>query len=556
MVTSDRAARWVAAAAPVGVALVAGWMIVPTVLPGVGFWDTAESQTVPPILGTMHPTGFPAYVLLGWLASLALAPLGEPAFRMNLLSTVLVASAAGLTVVLVRRLTDSTPIAAADGLGLALTPVSWKIATHADAHALHLALFAPCSSCCSSGRRRAPGRRVWIAGWSPGRGVGVAANHSLTLLLPPAIAVYVFVVDPAILRRPRLVLACTAVLAAVMVLLYLELPLRGGPFRAPLVYGRPETWDGFRYIVLAEQFRGSLVDPFGDLAGKLRQLVDLTAAQFGILAPLIPVGFFATVRRAPAFAILTGLAAAVTVFFAASYVNADIGRYYLGPILIAWTWLAVLAVGAIEAFAALTGAGPGGLLTDRSGGVPVDRGRPGLADTATVALVGVALLVPTIGALPNRAAQLDESDNRVAERWLDAALETMEPNAVVVSWWSYSTPLWYAQHIEGRFPDGFVVDDRTRLDLELGEVTDVIDAHLGTRPVYVIRSSTVARSAAIRLGRPSATMLYRVVSRLAPAHRCPGPACPLFRPTTRRPTSRAWSSRRSRFCLRSPRRSR
>ena len=36
-------------------------------MPGVGFWDTAEFQAVPPLLGTLHPTGFPAYAILGWL---------------------------------------------------------------------------------------------------------------------------------------------------------------------------------------------------------------------------------------------------------------------------------------------------------------------------------------------------------------------------------------------------------------------------------------------------------------------------------------------------------
>jgi hypothetical protein len=64
----------------------------------------------------------------------------------------------------------------------------------------------------------------------------------------------------------------------------------------------------------------------------------------------------------------------------------------------------------------------------------------------------------------------------------------MQPDAVIVSWWSYSTPLWYAQRVEGRRPDLTIVDDRTRLDEGLGELTDVIDANLGTRPVYVIRS--------------------------------------------------------------------
>ena len=34
------------------------------------------------VLGTAHPTGFPTYVLLGWLASVLLQPFGEPAFRM------------------------------------------------------------------------------------------------------------------------------------------------------------------------------------------------------------------------------------------------------------------------------------------------------------------------------------------------------------------------------------------------------------------------------------------------------------------------------------------
>ena len=63
-------------------------------------------------------------------------------------------------------------------------------------------------------------------------------------------------------------------LVGTLVLVFLELPLRAGPFRAPLVYGRPETWDGFWYIVLAQQFQGSFVDPFGDLAGKTAELAE------------------------------------------------------------------------------------------------------------------------------------------------------------------------------------------------------------------------------------------------------------------------------------------
>ena len=79
-----------------------------------------------------------------------------------------------------------------------------------------------------------------------------------------------------------------------VVLVFLELPLRAGPFRAPLVYGRPETWDGFWYVVLAEQFRGSVVAPFSGLPAKLAALVGRTVAAFGPLAVAVPLGFMAT----------------------------------------------------------------------------------------------------------------------------------------------------------------------------------------------------------------------------------------------------------------------
>ncbi len=106
----------------------------------MAFWDTGELQTVGPLLGTAHPTGFPTYVILGWLASVVLQPFGEPAFRMNLLSAICLAVAAGLTVDLVRALTRSTALGFVAGLGLALTPIAWSIGTHADAHALYLVL--------------------------------------------------------------------------------------------------------------------------------------------------------------------------------------------------------------------------------------------------------------------------------------------------------------------------------------------------------------------------------------------------------------------------------
>jgi hypothetical protein len=457
--------------APIGVGLIAVGLSAWRLMPGVGFWDTAEFQTVPPILGTAHPTGYPTYVILGWLASIVLGPFGEAAFRMNLLSAILVGVAAAITVDLVRLLTGSTIIGIAIGLGLATTQIVWTIGTHADPHALHLALLAGLlwllirwEQACWLG----PGRADrWLIAAAAVTGISVG-NHSLTLLLAPPILLYVLAVDPQIFARARLVGMCVVALAVSAVLVYLELPLRGGAIpdlAAKLVYGHPNTLGGFVYVVTGEQFRGGLDTPFGDLTGKVLDLFGLAARQFGPLAALIPPAFIITAGRFPAYALLTGTAVFITCFFNAAYVNAEIERYYLGPALMAWTWLAILAAAIVE-------------LAPRA---------PNPLRFAAAALAGLVMLAPTIAVFPALADSVDRTADRAAEQWLDAVLTEVQPNAIIVSWWGFSAPLWYAQLIEGERPDIFVVDDRTRLDENLGEVNDVIDANLGKRPVYAIR---------------------------------------------------------------------
>ena len=492
------------------VALVAFGAARLALMPGVAFWDTGELQAVAPLLGTAHPTGFPTYVLLGWLASVVLQPFGEPAFRMNLFSALCLAVAAGVTVDLVRALTGWVALGIAAGIAMALTPIAWAIGTHAEAHSLHLALVAillwllvawdararaavPTDEgpATDDGDPPAPtridrgDRYLAAAAFVFALAVG---NHSLTLLLALPVGLYILAVDPRIWRRGRLVLSCVGVLAVTLVVVYLELPLRAGPFRAALVYGTPDTLEGFKYIVLAEQFQGSLNDPFGELPRKFGELVTRTVAQFGIFAPLIPIAFVVTAVRRPRYALLTGSAAAITCFFNASYVNADIGRYYLGPALMAWTWLAILAAAAIDVLSAAAGEPlpePSSSSMSASGGH--DRTATGTWAGLAAILLGLVLIVPTLAAVPDRYAAVDARGQTAAVQWTDHTLQVMEPGAVIVSWWSYSTPLWYAQRVEGRRPDIAIIDDRTRLDEDLGAVTDVIDANLGKRPVYVIR---------------------------------------------------------------------
>jgi hypothetical protein len=142
---------------------------------------------------------------------------------------------------------------------------------------------------------------------------------------------------------------------------------------------------------------------------------------------------------------------------------------------------------------------------------------------AGIAVAAVLLLEPTVADFSARAARVDRSADRSAELWLDAVLDEVEPEAIIVSWWSYSTPLWYAQQIEGLRRDIFVADDRTRLDLNLGDLTTVIDGNLGARPVYAIRidpneiRTLMERYNMTPLASPIAGNVYRITPRVSAA---------------------------------------
>jgi len=512
----------VSSAAPALVGMAAFALARSTLLPGLGLWDTGEFQVVGPVLGTAHPTGYPSYVLLGWLASLLLAPAGEPALRMNLLSAITLGVSAGLTVVLVRRLTGRASVAIAAGLLLALTPIPWRVGSFADPHMLHLALVAGLLVLLVGWEARTRSGRAgadrWLVGAAALYGVALG-NQGLTVLLAPGIALFVLAVEPGVWGRPAQLGRCALALVGIAGLVYLELPIRA-VMGAPIVYGHPDTLAGFWYVVLGLQFGGSLTAPFSDLAGKAGDIVGLAAAQFGPLVALVPAGLVVTAVRRPRYALLTGTWLVVTCWFAVSYTNADIERYYLGPILIAISWLAVGAGGVLDAVEAQL------LIEHDEAGL-----RPAALRLVASAGLALALVGPAIIAAPTTRLRVDQSANTRAADWSRWTFQVAEPDAVLVTWWGFSTPLWYRQVILGDRPDVRVIDDRTRLDKSLGSVDDVIRANLGIRPVYLVRLDRDMPGLELRwqvevLPDPNGTQpLLRVVGPRA-ADRGPGTMAP------------------------------
>ena len=188
---------------------------------------------------------------------------------------------------------------------------------------------------------------------------------------------------------------------------------------------------------------------------------------------------------------LSGLWFLLTFVFALGYENAAIERYYLVPLMVATIW-AALAVDAVwRAVATALGdrrPAPG----EASG--PVSRpllghsgSRPPASRSVATGIVGAILVALVVAPVPGRFASVDRSQDSGARAWLDATLRAVQQDAVIVSWWNYSTPLWYGRWVEGPRPDITIIDDRTILDDGYGTAQNAIDAFLGTRPVYLIR---------------------------------------------------------------------
>ncbi len=479
---------WTAAA----VFLVALAIDVRTMLPGSSFWDTGEAQTVPPTLSIFHPTGFPTYTLVGWLWSRL--PIGEVmAWRMNLLSGVSLAAAAGLVVRVAGQLAEErhrVTVAAAAGIGglaFAFASEPWRNGVRADVHALHLLLAGLLVwllvSWASARRVGSPRADRWLLAAALTFGLSMG-NHPLTGLMAFGIGAWLLFVDREIWRRWRLLLACAALLA-VGLAVYAYIPIRAlTPPEPPLFYARPTTFERFRYLVFAEQFQ-DLFRPFdaplADLGFKWADAERVLERQF-VGPGWLLAGVGAAVLAARRFGALVflGLLVAGNVVYSMNFRDGDIDRYYMLTVLVGAVMLGV-------ALSALGGAA-GRAFADASRGALglVGRRRAAVGAVALVMLLGAML---PVASLVISYRERDRSGDRDAEAWVAAVHRALPQDSVIISWWSYSTPLWYHRWIEGERPDVTIIDERNILDDGYGTIHNAVLAHFDRRPVFIVPPS-------------------------------------------------------------------
>lgn len=264
---NQRPARLLAAA----IFFTALGLYIATLAPSVAtiFDDSLEFQLVAYRLGIAHPTGYPLYTLLGKLFTLL--PVGNIAYRVNLMSAVFGAATAALLYLLILQMTpppkglpSSAPIwplhagALAGALLLALGPVFWQQATIAEVYTLN-AFFVVALLLWLT---RLPALKLQTGLWGLAFLAGLSLTHHRTmLLLLPALAVYLLVIYGSKLFGPKLLLL-SLLFFALPLLLYLYLPLRG--HIGSLDGSYQNSWAGFWQQVTAGGYGTFIFDnPFG-----------------------------------------------------------------------------------------------------------------------------------------------------------------------------------------------------------------------------------------------------------------------------------------------------
>ena len=185
-----------------------------------GAFDSEEFQHAAYTLGIAHATGYPLYLILGKLFT-TFVPLGNIAYRMNLLSALIGAGTAVLVFLNAMQLTRRPLASLAAAAVFATNPAVWRQAGVASVGPLHLFLVAAIlyALLLWQAKRVPLSLAVFLFGLS-------LTHHRSTLLLAPAIAVFVLLVDFDLLRRPR-DLARTALWLALPLVLYLYMPVFG-----------------------------------------------------------------------------------------------------------------------------------------------------------------------------------------------------------------------------------------------------------------------------------------------------------------------------------------
>ena len=161
-----------------------------TLAPDVLYSDSAEFQTLAYTLGITHSTGYPTYLFLGRL--IGFLPIGNPAWRISLLSAVCAAITVGGVYLLARYFTHSRVGAALGGVALAISYTFWSQAVISEVYTPGMAFLVTVMLLLFHWQDEPSKRNIFLKAAALVAGIGFGVHASVWLVAPPAILLVVW----------------------------------------------------------------------------------------------------------------------------------------------------------------------------------------------------------------------------------------------------------------------------------------------------------------------------------------------------------------------------
>jgi len=417
---------------------VLGVVYIATAAPGITWAnfgaDGGDLVTAIAVSGVPHPTGYPTYVLLGRL--FLTIPIGEPAFRVTLLSLVATALAGGLAAFLFARAAGvrswgSILAGLAVGLTFGLAPLPWSQAVIAEVHglnALFLVLALLLAADLSDPDRASRSRlTVFALGLVCGLALG---NHLTFALVLPAVAVALW--NRCKRESARLYFGAAAGFAlGLLVYLYLPLAARAHP---PVNWGDASSWSGFWWLVSGGPYQSLAFGlPLAEIPGRIAAWAGLLLHQFGLVGVIVgAIGWVYGRSRLRWLDLTAGWIVLAYSVFALGYHTSD-SFAYLIPAYLGFSWWVGLGILKLaESFSKVR--------------------------SNTGVLVPLLVIAALLLRVPSIAGKVDAGTDRRAEDFSVRLMADAPGGAIVLTEETEDTfALWYAHFARDQRPDMHVV---------------------------------------------------------------------------------------------------
>jgi hypothetical protein len=289
----------------------------PTIVSG----DSGEFVSAVRVLGVVHPTGYPLYLLLGKLFDLL--PFANPAVRVSLLSASSAALAAALLAWCVATLFSSASGGIVAGTVFGLQKYTWTLAVIPEVYTLSALLIALALALFVAWQR-AP-HPALLYGLALATGLGLAHHRTAIFFTLPLLLLALYAARP---NRRTLAWMLFSLLAPL--LLYLYLPLRAAAHPA-LLDAEVHHWGAFLRHVLGRQYYYLVfARPMGERLEVLRQFLSYVTTQISLGGvALLAIGLLSLVRSHRALGLSLLCSSALLLVWNLGYNVEDVGVFFL-----------------------------------------------------------------------------------------------------------------------------------------------------------------------------------------------------------------------------------